>query len=96
MIIRPHINHHTRVCPAPAGHPGPLDPSCGGFKIGVTRWARANTNIETIWQRNYYEHIIRNEDELCRIREYIIHNPAGWATDAENPNRKDNRRSGAS
>jgi len=38
-----------------------------------------------LWQRNYYEHIIRNDDELNRILEYIIGNPRNWATDEENP-----------
>ena len=38
-----------------------------------------------LWQRNYYEHIIRNENELARIREYITNNPAQWSTDRENP-----------
>ena len=38
-----------------------------------------------LWQRNYYEHIIRNEDDLNRIREYIIYNPVQWITDPENP-----------
>jgi putative transposase len=38
-----------------------------------------------LWQRNYYEHIIRNENEMNRIREYITNNPAQWATDRENP-----------
>jgi len=28
-----------------------------------------------VWQRDYYEHIIRDEDDLCRIREYIVNNP---------------------
>ncbi|GAB4301624.1 MAG: hypothetical protein Kow0090_17180 [Myxococcota bacterium] len=37
-----------------------------------------------IWQRNYYEHIIRNEKELNKIREYIYLNPANWETDEEN------------
>ena len=37
------------------------------------------------WQRNYYEHIIRHERELNRIREYIVHNPLRWALDEENP-----------
>jgi len=40
-----------------------------------------------VWQRNYYEHIIRNEDDLNRIREYIEYNPARWAEDEENPAR---------
>lgn len=39
----------------------------------------------TLWQRNYYEHIIRTEDELDSIREYIGNNPAQWASDHENP-----------
>jgi putative transposase len=38
-----------------------------------------------LWQRNYYEHIIRNENELNRIREYIINNPAQWPEDENNP-----------
>jgi len=41
-----------------------------------------------LWQRNYYEHIIRDETELGRIREYITTNPARWAVDRENPNGK--------
>ncbi len=39
-----------------------------------------------LWQKNYYEHIIRNDDELNRIREYIEGNPQNWETDEENPN----------
>jgi len=38
-----------------------------------------------LWQRNYYEHIIRNENELNRIREYIQNNPLKWEFDRENP-----------
>jgi len=41
-----------------------------------------------LWQRNYYEHIIRNEDDLEAIREYIINNPIRWADDEENPDIK--------
>ncbi len=37
------------------------------------------------WQRNYYEHIIRNEDDLERIRQYIEDNPSNWHRDKENP-----------
>lgn len=56
-----------------------------GFKIGVTKWMRQNTFVQHVWQRNYYEHVIRNDDELKRIREYIINNPAQWDLDRENP-----------
>ena len=38
-----------------------------------------------LWQRNYYEHIIRDEDSLNRIRQYIVDNPARWDSDGENP-----------
>ncbi len=52
-----------------------------GFKIGVTKWFRQNTDICIVWQRNYYEHIVRSDDELNRIRKYIINNPANWKND---------------
>ncbi len=38
-----------------------------------------------LWQRNYFERVIRDEDELNRIREYIIYNPVKWAKDEDNP-----------
>ena len=41
-----------------------------------------------LWQRNYYEHIIHNEAELNRTRQYICDNPLNWETDEENPDRK--------
>ncbi len=56
-----------------------------GFKIGVTKWMRQNTEFYNIWQRNYHEHIIRNEDELNRIRKYITDNPAKRVSDREKP-----------
>jgi len=56
-----------------------------GFKIGVTKWFRQYTKVHDVWQRNYYEHIIRNYDELTNIREYIIKNPLNWQTDSNNP-----------
>ena len=37
------------------------------------------------FQRNYHEHIVRNENELNRIREYIMNNPLRWQYDRENP-----------
>jgi putative transposase len=38
-----------------------------------------------VWQRNYYERVIRHDRELNAIREYIHHNPLNWALDRENP-----------
>jgi REP element-mobilizing transposase RayT len=39
-----------------------------------------------IWQRSFYDHVIRNEQDLMRIREYIETNPLKWELDHENPN----------
>ncbi|MFM5987826.1 MAG: transposase [Sphaerospermopsis kisseleviana] len=49
----------------------------------VNRINKAQGNV--IWQRNFHEHIIRNEEELKNIRQYIVNNPINWAEDEENP-----------
>jgi REP element-mobilizing transposase RayT len=57
------------------------------YKSAVT--SRINqlrgTSGAPVWQRNYWEHIIRNEEELLRIREYIRFNPVAWEMDDEYP-----------
>jgi REP element-mobilizing transposase RayT len=59
----------------------------GYFKMNsakeINRLPDAHTT--SLWQRNYYEHIIRNENELRRIREYIQYNPLKWDLDRDNP-----------
>ncbi|HYV91811.1 MAG TPA: hypothetical protein VE978_08510 [Chitinophagales bacterium] len=45
---------------------------------------RPDQMMGKLWQRNFYEHIIRNEESLNDIREYIIDNPRNWETDSEN------------
>ena len=45
-----------------------------------------NTPGAPVWQRNYYEHIIRDGESLNKIREYIMNNPMQWAFDRENLN----------
>jgi len=60
------------------------------FKSAVTRRARViagNPNL-TVWQRNYYEHVIRNERTLNLIRQYILDNPVNWDLDRENMHRE--------
>jgi putative transposase len=59
------------------------------FKYQTTKTINAmrQTPSARIWQRNYYEHIIRDEASLNRIREYIANNPLRWAADPENPGR---------
>ena len=66
--------------------PGSLGAIVRGFKSIVTKRInrRRNTPGAPVWQRNYYEHIIRNDESLRRIREYIAQNPTRWALDTEN------------
>jgi REP element-mobilizing transposase RayT len=53
----------------------------GTHAINQTR----NSPGHPVWQRNYYEHIIRSEEEMNRVREYIMGNPLKWAEDKDNP-----------
>jgi putative transposase len=80
------IPNVERVIPSPK-----LGDVIGAFKSLVTRvyleWLRTHdpTRRGKFWQRNYYEHIIRNDRELRAIREYIRDNPLQWALDRDNP-----------
>ncbi len=49
---------------------------------------RRGTTGASVWQRNYYEHIIHDDAALQRIREYIANNPLQWELDRENQNRE--------
>ena len=53
------------------------------FKYLTTKDINAITGTpgRRIWQRNYYEHVIRNEADLAEKREYIINNPLKWELD---------------
>ena len=60
----------------------------GAFKsIVATKWRGRNAPCRSarVWQRNYYERVIRDEEELNRVREYILLNPLKWKFDRENP-----------
>ena len=54
-----------------------------GFKIGVKKYATIN-RIEFFWQSKFFDRIVRHEDELNRIREYIRNNPLNWKQDRNN------------
>jgi REP-associated tyrosine transposase len=87
--------------PAAPGTGRAPTPACGSASLQkVIQWFKTMTTNEYIrgvkagswpsfngrlWQRNYYEHIIRDEDSLNRIRQYIVNNPTRWAFDRENP-----------
>ena len=74
-----------------SSRPGPplrsLGSLIGGFKSAATIRINAlrETPGMTVWQRNYYEHVIRDDSELQRIREYVRQNPLQWTIDRENP-----------
>lgn len=53
--------------------------------VSTRRTNRVTGNRGTIWQRNYYEHIIRTDRAYENIRRYIIENPQRWHEDPENP-----------
>ncbi len=58
----------------------PLGQLIGVFKTISTKQINLarNTPGEIVWQRNFHDHIIRNENDLDRIREYIMTNPSRW------------------
>ncbi len=68
---------------------GSLGAVMAQFKSIVTKRINGLRNVSGIpvWQRNYYEHIIRDDREMDRIHRYIESNPPMWAEDDENPNR---------
>jgi len=96
--------HRAGARPAPTGgiydhragaRPAPtIGKIVGAYKsLCVHHWLAYLKNNNSVaaakfWQRNYYEHIIRNRKELYRIRKYIADNPPRWMYDRENPNSK--------
>ena len=93
----PHGSH----LPSRGPRPYSVGAVVGSFKSATTRRVRGIMNAvqavhalpisskcrQPIWQRNYYEHIVRDEATLTRLRQYIADNPARWAQDDENPSR---------
>ena len=68
--------------------PGSLSTIVRSFKASVTRELRLRGLVEgTVWQQSYWDRVIRNEDELNRIRQYVAFNPIAWEFDHENPGR---------
>lgn len=91
-------NMGTRITPAKNenGQPQGIVPTIGNI-VGAYKSLVANACLEIyksknetmgkLWQRNYYEHIIRNEKSYQTISEYIINNPAKWTDDKFYDNR---------
>jgi REP element-mobilizing transposase RayT len=65
--------------------PGSLGAIMRSYKSAVSYRANKEHNATGIWQRNYYEHIIRDENALQRITDYIEANSSRWNEDNDNP-----------
>ena len=71
--------------PTPNGpKQGSIGAIIGAYKMAVTRHFRSVLNKMTLWQRNYYEHIIRNDEENEHIHLYIQSKVSHWETDQDN------------
>ena len=67
--------------------PGSIPTIVRSYKAAVTLRISAGRGV-LVWQRNFYEHIVRNDESLDRIRQYIIDNPTRWDDDDENPGKR--------
>lgn len=83
----------SHACPKPQqpegqAHDGQARGPAPTVSMVVQRFKSFTTHLhgQTLWQRNYFEHIVRNDRDLDRIREYIQTNPMRWTLDRENPN----------
>lgn len=99
-VIMPNHFHgiiviHNNRRDTPGGYPDSTRVSLGDIvgaykSLCVNAWLKVikTEDINTrgkFWQDNYYEHIIRNAEEMDRIRQYIVNNPLKWELDRENP-----------
>jgi len=67
-----------------AAQPKSLSSIVASFKSAVTNHCHKN-NLDFFWQSNFYEHIIRDEDDYARIKAYIANNTSNWSNDRNNP-----------
>ena len=82
-------NHRDSIISKQGGRSAPtrlansLGSIIAGFKSTVTKQINTirQSHGEKVWQRNYYEHIVRTDESLNHLREYIHYNPALWAQD---------------
>jgi REP element-mobilizing transposase RayT len=79
-----YMHIHTKQIIHPCGTSKTVGSIVRGFKIGVSKMFHKHSPGKTIWQRGYYDHIIRNEKSLFFIRKYIRENPTNWCVDSEN------------
>jgi putative transposase len=76
---------HASSLPPHGVKPKSIGAIVGSFKSSVTKRIGRELSATAIWQRNYYEHIIRDDEEHHRIHKYIEANVSNWVMDDENP-----------
>jgi len=87
MIHTIHERAIHRIAPTKTLQSNTIGSILGQFKSIVTKQInkiRDNPGCP-VWQRNFYEHVVRNDDELNRARQYVMDNPLKWELDEENP-----------
>lgn len=79
IVIQEHVRP-VGLTPSPGPTRHSLSAIVGGFKAAASRRIALTFGrlMPALWQRGYYEHVVRNEGELRCIREYIANNPARW------------------
>ncbi len=78
-------NVSTNMMPKMSPGAGSLGAIVRSYKSAVTRWARTNGSSDFAWQERFYDHIIRKESTLDKVRNYIVGNPARWQDDRNKP-----------
>ncbi|MCX6740312.1 MAG: hypothetical protein NTZ49_03735 [Candidatus Parcubacteria bacterium] len=63
----------------------PIYDIIGAFKTTSSKFIHQIGHTEFAWQRSFHDRVIRNDDELSKIRDYIFGNPAKWTEDRNNP-----------
>jgi putative transposase len=87
VVISANRRGGSRTAPTDVSKIKPLGRLIGAFKTTSTKQINfiRKTNGIPFWQRNFYEHVIRDDHSFNRIREYIVTNPLRWDLDRENP-----------
>jgi putative transposase len=87
-IVMPNHLHGIIVLESLTGNTKSISEIIRGFKTFSAKAINKERGLRgiPIWQRNYYDRIIRNELELDRVRQYIINNPRNWDADKNNQN----------
>jgi len=88
FVVMPNHVHGTFILTDQSERRQAVPEIVRGFKTFSARRINEHAGERgLLWQRGYYEHVIRNENALDRIRAYIANNPAQWAEDPENISR---------